>query len=303
RDEIRDWYNGYNWTGQAVYNPFDVLLLFRKRQFRSYWFETGTPTFLIETLAQRQVYLPRLQSLEATDALLSTFEVGNISTEALLFQTGYLTIDEARQSPGGMRYTLRFPNREVRASLTDALLAACSPDPGEVVARTSRLLDLLAAGDLPGIRALFTAHFASIPHDWYIRLRRRGNELGCSSEPIEDVDERSEEHRNVPIAQYEGYYSSVFYTFFASLGVETVPEDTSSTGRLDLAVRYGGQVFLFEFKTVDDGPTGSALQQIKDKHYADKYLASGVRVHLVGVEFSKQKRNIVAFDTQTIDPH
>ncbi|MCL2423553.1 MAG: AAA family ATPase, partial [Micrococcales bacterium] len=58
RDEIRDWYNGYNWTGQAVYNPFDVLLLFRKRQFRSYWFETGTPTFLVETLAQRQVHRP-----------------------------------------------------------------------------------------------------------------------------------------------------------------------------------------------------------------------------------------------------
>ncbi|MDR2031581.1 MAG: AAA family ATPase, partial [Azoarcus sp.] len=92
RDEIRHWYNGYNWRGEAVYNPFDLLLLFREREFRSFWFETGTPTFLIDMLIERQIFLPRLDHLEASAALLSSFEVGDISTEALLFQTGYLTI-------------------------------------------------------------------------------------------------------------------------------------------------------------------------------------------------------------------
>src|SRR5690606_16606072 len=93
REQIRDWYNGYNWTGESVYNPFDLLLLFDNRDFRPYWFETGTPTFLVDMLTERRVRLPDLERLEAPESLLSAFEVGDISTEALMFQTGYLTID------------------------------------------------------------------------------------------------------------------------------------------------------------------------------------------------------------------
>ena len=273
RDEVRQWYNGYNWTGEAVYNPFDLLLLFQKRKFRPYWFETGTPTFLVETLMRQSYYLPRLQQVDATESLLSAFDVGSVSPEALLFQTGYLTIGATREVTQGLRYLLRFPNREVRASLTEALLSACSPDPGQVVARTGRLPDLLEAADFAGIEELFTSHFASIPHDWY-----RKNE----------------------IAQAEGYYASVFYAFFASLGLDTIPEDTSSFGRLDMAVRLPEAVWLFELKMVDDEPEGSALRQIKDRGYADKYRADGLPVHLVGVEFSRARRNVVAFDAETI---
>jgi hypothetical protein len=275
RDRIREWYNGYNWTGQAVYNPFDLLLLFSKRRFQPYWFETATPSFLVDTLTSRGFYLPDLAGIEATDAMLSTFEVGNLSTLALLFQTGYLTIGATRDVAGATRYVLRFPNREVRTSLTEALLAACSPDPDRAVGQARQLPDLLAAGDVNGIVGLLKAHFASIPHDWY---------------------------RNNQIAQAEGYYASVFYTFFASLGVDTTPEDTSSRGRLDLAVRWAGRVFLFEFKTVDDAPEGRALTQIEQKGYADKYRSENVPIHLVGIEFSKTQRNIVAYDTRTIDP-
>ncbi|MDR1646702.1 MAG: AAA family ATPase, partial [Zoogloeaceae bacterium] len=92
RDEIRHWYNGYNWRGEAVYNPFDLLLLFREREFRSFWFETGTPTFLVDMLTERRVYLPGLLNMESSSELISAFEVGAISTEALMFQSGYLTI-------------------------------------------------------------------------------------------------------------------------------------------------------------------------------------------------------------------
>ena len=97
RQQIRDWYNGYNWTGEAVYNPFDVLLLFDKQLFRAWWFETATPTFLVDLLLDRQVSIPQLGQLVASEALLSTFDVDHIATEALLFQTGYLTIDSMRQ--------------------------------------------------------------------------------------------------------------------------------------------------------------------------------------------------------------
>ncbi|MDS4059441.1 MAG: AAA family ATPase, partial [Candidatus Contendobacter sp.] len=100
REQIRHWYNGYNWTGAAVYNPFDVLLLFQERQFRPWWFETGTPTFLIDLLTERQTWLPALGQLETDAALLAAFDVDRIATEALLFQTGYLTIDLEEEISG-----------------------------------------------------------------------------------------------------------------------------------------------------------------------------------------------------------
>ena len=93
RERVRDWYNGYGWGGaETVYNPFDALLLFRTRKFKAWWFETGTPTFLVETLAERGVASATLDGTVASESLLSTFDVGHIATEALLFQTGYLTL-------------------------------------------------------------------------------------------------------------------------------------------------------------------------------------------------------------------
>ena len=104
REEIRRWYNGYNWLGQAVYNPFDLLLLFAKRRFRPWWFETGTPSFLIKVLTERKTWLPTLGQLESDAELLATFDVDDIPTVALLFQTGYLTI--AREENLGGQYVL-----------------------------------------------------------------------------------------------------------------------------------------------------------------------------------------------------
>jgi hypothetical protein len=274
RAEIRDWYNGYNWTGEAVYNPFDALLLFDARQFRPWWFETATPTFLVDLLLERKVFVPKLGQAIASEALLSSFDVERIATEALLFQTGYLTIDSSRQLGALIQYRLRYPNREVFASLNAALLEPLrghDPSTGE---QTARLYDLLLANDFAALAELFTAFFQSIPHDWY---------------------------RNNPIAEYEGYYASVFYAYFASLGLDLTPEESSNAGRLDLALRFNGQVYLFEFKVVELAPEGRALQQLKDKGYADKYRGEGRPIHLVGVEFSREQRTVVGFEVESPD--
>ena len=270
RQRIRDWYNGYSWLGgEKVYNPFDVLLLLRRRKFAAHWFETGTPAFLVKTLFERRVASVSLDGMVGTEELLSTFDVGNIGTEALLFQTGYLTITGEEEMGGLPLYRLGYPNREVRQSLNRVLLHQLVQDAEQQTANSMRLARLLAAHDCAGLKGLFHAFFASIPYQWYT---------------------------NNHIADYEGYYASVFYSYFAALGYEIVVEESSSHGRLDMAVRADGDVYLFEFKVVELAPPGSALAQLRERDYAAKYRGRGESIHLIGVEFSRKTRNVTAFE-------
>ena len=271
RDRIREWYNGYSWRAEKVYNPFDILLLFDKREFGAYWFETGTPTFLVDTLFRRRVGTPSLDGMLTSGALLSSFDVDEIATEALLFQTGYLTIRDVRDRGGVRSYRLGYPNREVRQSLNESLLRRLVRDAAGQTANRDRLYDLLEAGDIAGLEALFRAFFAGIPYEW---------------------------HTNNAVARYEAYYASVFYSYFAATGLDVTVEDAGSRGRADMAVRFGGAVYLFEFKVVEQAGEGAALAQLKARGYADKYRASGSPVHLIGVEFSRETRNVTAFATE-----
>ena len=273
REEIRTWYNGYNWTGEAVYNPFDLLLLLQKRQFRPWWFETGTATFLVDLLKERQQFLPDLENMSTLESLISRFDVDDLPTEALLFQTGYLTIDHVEWTGANQLYHLRYPNHEVRKGLTEQMLFALTSNTSATTANLFALHRLLKANDLNGLKALIQAFFASIPHDWY---------------------------RNNPIAQYEGYYASVFYSYFAALGLNVIPEDVTNHGRIDLTVKFNGRIYLFEFKVAELVPEGRAMEQLKAKDYAAKYRASGQPIHLIGVEFSKETRNVVGFEVEDV---
>ena len=269
RNAIRDWYNGYRWLGEEVYNPFDILLLFRRREFGAYWFETGTPTFLLDTLVKHRVSSARLDDMMGSSDLLSTFDVGDIATEALLFQTGYLTITGEAELGGNRLYRLGYPNREVRQSLNESILRHLVKDATSQAANSIRLYRLLDARDFDGLRSLFQAFFSSIPYEWYT---------------------------NNDIANYEGYYASVFYSYFAALGLHVTVEESTSHGRLDMAVRFGGDVYVFEFKVVEIEPEGAAMAQLREKDYAAKYRGGGGEVFLVGVEFSRETRNVVGFE-------
>ena len=276
REEIRRWYNGYNWLGEGVYNPFDVLLLFRHRDFRPYWFETGTPTFLVKLLAERQFFTPDLSQVMAMEQLISSFDVEDIPPEALLFQTGYLTLRGREElSRAQWVYTLGYPNREVETSLNGALLKGYGvPDRQGLTARM-QLLKLLRAGDATGMQAVFHALFASIPHDWY---------------------------RKNKMAEFEGHYASVFYSYFAASGLEIRLEDTTNHGRIDMAVLFNNAVWLFEFKVVELVPKGEALAQCHRRGYAEKYRGRGEPIYLIGIEFSRTTRNIVGFEVEKENP-
>ena len=103
---------------------------------------------------------------------------------------------------------------------------------------------------------------------------------------------------NVPT--YEGYYASVFYSYFAALGLDIILEDTTNQGRIDMTVKFNKQVYLFEFKVVELVPQGKALQQLQDRGYADKYRSLNQPIHLIGVEFSKKNRSVVGFEWLSI---
>lgn len=275
RQEIRAWYNGYNWRGTAVYNPFDVLLLFQKREFRAYWFETGTPTFLVDFLARHQWFTPHLMRREVNETILSSFDVDKIAPEALLWQTGYLTIHSVTEPLRGHRfYMLGYPNLEVEMALNEALLSAYGSEPQPALAARSQMLQAFRQHDMQALCDSIHALFASIPHDWY---------------------------RNNPLANYEGYYASVFYSQLAALGLDVRGEDVTNRGRIDLSLKLNRRVYLFEFKVVDDVADGAALQQLIDKGYAEKYRGPGVGITLIGIEFSRQQRNIVGWQTAELD--
>ena len=273
RDEIRRWYNGYNWLGDGVYNPFDILQLFNKQEFQNYWFETGTPTFLVNWLIDHQVSTPRLDSMLSSSDMLSSFDVDNINTQALLFQTGYLTIKKRQRVGNQIYYTLGYPNLEVFQSLNESLLSVMVEDKDSQGQNSVALNELLLNNDFDGLKQLFQSFYASIPHQWYT---------------------------NNTIQTYEGYYASVFYSYFASLGLDLTVEDATNLGRIDMTLKFNQQIYIFEFKVVELAPEDKALQQIKDKGYAAKFVALNQPIHLIGVEFSKNSRNIVGFDIETM---
>ena len=268
-DTLRDWYNGYNFLGESVYNPYDVLLYLKHRKFRNYWFEAASPSFLINLLQSRRYAIPDLEHIEAGEDLLSSFDVNRMEIEPLLFQTGYLTIKREKRLGNRIQYELTYPNQEVKASLGGSILNALAPYPAQQEKNLGAVYHALEQGEPDKLQAVFHAFFASIPNDWY----RKNN-----------------------LAAYEGYYASIVYCYFAALGLEVNAEESTDQGRVDLTVRLDKRVYVIEFKVVELEPGGKALAQIKAKRYFEKYLSGGDTVYLIGVEFSRDERNIVGFE-------
>jgi len=293
-EDIKFWYNGYSWGGEPLYNPFDILLFFENKRFKAFWFETGTPEFLIKLIREKRYYVPDLERLKVGEEILEAFDVGTIKLEALLFQTGYLTIKEIERFNFGMQiYTLGYPNFEVKVALNSHILNELIRSDEKIYETKQVLRELIERNDFEGMRELFYSFFASIPYDWY-----RKNQL----------------------SGYEGYYASVFYAYFVSSGFDVRVEDTTSKGKIDMTVLYKDRAYIFEFKVVDieggsvvlrgkrkvKGKKGKglkkrsdALLQIKEKRYWEKYSGSK-EIYIVGVEFESASRNIVGFEWERI---
>ena len=273
--KLASWYNGYNFLGEKVYNPFGILLYLNKKEFENYWFETGSPSFLLKLIRERQYTVPDIENITLSKADLGSFDVKDITLETVLFQTGYLTIDKVEKFDGETLFHLTYPNREVKTSLNQYILRDLIHSPPSILTRHRiDIYKALKEADFERLKQVFNALFALIPHDWY----RKNN-----------------------ISQYEGYYASIVYSCFCALGFTVIAEDSTNQGRVDLTVILSDKIFIIEFKAIDEQmPRGTALAQIKAKNYQQKYLASKKEVFLIRMEFDKQQRNLVFFETESL---
>jgi hypothetical protein len=264
-EKIKEWYNGYYFLKDKLYNPFDILQFFDKNGlFDNYWFETGTPTFLIKLIKERNYFLPALSNLKVDKKLLSSFDIENLDLEVILFQSGYLTIDSVEYTPfDTIEYRLKIPNREVKQSFTDFIIDKLLEDKAKTPKKVS-LYKSLGDANMKEFEQTLISLFASIPYNNFVKNN---------------------------ISEYEGFYASVLYAYLQSLGFDIEGEDVTNQGRIDLAVKLPDVIYLFEFKVIDEEP----LRQMKEKGYYQKYLSSGRDIYLVGIVFDREKRNIKNF--------
>ena len=274
-EQLRYWYNGYNFLGtKRVYNPYDILNFIKDSQsfgefyFGNHWFETGTPTFVIDLIARDKLLAQQLEPQIIGKNKLDSSSLDKLELSTALLQSGYLTIDSVdRSNPATPMYQLVCPNHSVRSALHNNLFQYQTGS--DIASFHSGMYRALRDAQLDTIESELTRLFASIAADNY---------------------------RKNDIARFEGYYASVVYSFFFGMGLRVTPEDVANLGRIDLVIQIAENTYVLEFKVVKrKSKTNSALQQIIQRNYAAKY--SG-KIYQVGIEFSEVKRNIVAFAWQ-----
>ena len=275
REQLRRWYNGYNFLGEKlVYNPHDILHFIKRSQsfgepqFDNYWFESGTPTFVVDLLARDQILAHQLEPQNVGREILDSCPIDKLELSTILFQSGYLTIESVdRSDPQKPIYKLVCPNASVRSALHNNLF---------------RYYTGIENANHHGVmyRALRDAQLASVESE----LQRLFAGIATDN------------YRKNDIAHFEGYYASVVYSFFVGMGLNVIAEDASSRGRVDLSIQLGANTYIIEFKVVKrKARNNSALQQIIQSGYATKYSGN---VYQIGIEFSETRRNIVAFAWQ-----
>jgi hypothetical protein len=264
--DIKNWYNGYSWDGKNfVYNPFSVLSFFKKGQFGNYWFASGTPSFLVKLLRERKKDLREYERYPVGDYVLESYEIENLETTSLLFQTGYLTIKEKSiDRSGNIEYILAYPNKEVRDSFIRHLFSGYT---GKELAEGDNIIRQLTAA----LKAEQFDHFFEIVKSLFASISY-----------------------NIFIEEREAYYHSIMYMIFRLMEVAVQTEVQTNTGRIDAAVETDEQIMIFEFKI---GTADEALEQIKEKKYFEKFLSSSKKITLIGIGFNIDERNISDYST------
>ncbi|MFN8575790.1 MAG: AAA family ATPase [Candidatus Sericytochromatia bacterium] len=266
---LKSWYNGYSWNGKDfVYNPFSILNVLSVQQINNYWFKSGTTTFLIKLIKEKNIDVKGLENFVASDEMLDSFEIENIKVESLLFQTGYLTIKSIiTEDLGFSKYYLSYPNIEVKESFLNNILRNLSDNRTDSRIVVSELISSIINNDLDNFFDILKYNiFAQIP-----------NEIFMSDK--------------------EAYYHTIIYLVLTLIGVRIKAEIQTNLGRIDAVIETNTHIYIFEFKM---SSTKKALKQIEDKKYYEQYLLSNKEIVLIGVKFDTKSRNIKNWGLKSI---
>lgn len=259
--EMKNWYNGYAFsreTEKKVYNPFSVLYYLKNQSRENYWFESGTPSFLITLLKTQYTDLQDIDTIELSKDSLGTFDIGNIPLITLLFQTGYLTI--VGYNTNAETYKLDYPNLEVEESFKKYIVAALTRANPVVVDRSiKRITAALQQNDLEAFCRHLQILFAHIPYNLHVSQER--------------------------------YYHSLFQFMGTLIGIDMQSEVATDKGRIDLVAKTSKRIYLFEFKFNTDPAV--ALAQIERQKYYERYLHENKEIVLVGLSFNRPEKQLV----------
>jgi hypothetical protein len=267
-EELRRFYNGYRFSEGplTVYCPFGLLKHFNSGgKFSEHWYETATPSFLVELIADRKINILDMGDMRIGHADFGKYDIDHIAAAPLLCQTGYLTITgyDAKSN----EYTLDFPNIEVRTSFAGSLLQHYL-GPANIDDRLDmKFIRSVVHGDIDAAMDTLRRFFAAIPYEIIVKK--------------------------------EMYFQSIVHVVFTMLGFNCRSEIRIAGGRIDTLVETPDFVYCFEFKL--DGTAKEALAQIDAKEYAFPWTGSGKKVFKVGVSFDYEKRNIGEWVTGTGD--
>jgi hypothetical protein len=260
-DNLRSYYNGYRFTKKeiTVYNPFGLLKHFQTGEFQPYWFETGTPTFLVSLITKQKIDITNLNKMSIKYQEFQRFDIENLDAITVLYQSGYLTIVSYNKVKNA--YTLDYPNDEVRSSFMDSLIKLYLQAPKKASnALSDKLPEALNEGNITEAMETLKQFMASIPYKITAKIKK------------------------------EIYYQTVVHIIFNMFGLSCRSEVCTSDGRLDALVETDKYVYCFEFKV--DKSADIALAQIEKKGYLQQWEGSGKKLFKVGINFDSKKRNI-----------
>ncbi|QHS63166.1 ATP-binding protein [Chitinophaga agri] len=265
--KLKEWYNGYSWDGNSsVYNPFSLLGFMKSGRIQNFWFQTGTPTWLVNLMKDNHEF--KLDNVRMGENELSSFNVEHLTSLPVLFQTGYLTIKHYDEESG--LYELGYPNREVEVSLTDALLSAYRnifPGSGSM-AVTYDLGKALKENNMPQMFKVLDALISTIPYDHWK-------------------------------AESESIFHIIVHLSFKRLGFDLQSEVHSATGRCDALILTQQYIYAIELKL--NGNAQAALDQILEKGYLRPYGSDARKKIAIGINFSSEKRAVEDFLVREVE--
>ena len=272
-DKIRFWYDGFSWNGKDfLYNPYSTMLLMKKQDFVNYWFDSGTPTFLVKLMNKDHKYI--FENMRVSKDDYDWHDLKNLNYISIMLQTGYLTFKE---DLGNGYFKASYPNKEVEKAFSKLLLQGYTYGPSVSMSQT--LYDVencLEKHDLEGLIKIVENMFKTLPSHFF--------------QEEYEITDRQGNKKMIRKAVGESFYHAIIYLIFNTLGVHMNVEVAAREGRIDAVVETPTHIYLFEFKK--DRSAKTALKQITDNHYPDRFALSKKPIFLIGISFSLQKRGI-----------